>query len=67
MGFGHSSHLHTTKVLRLSQDLPLIIEIVDTEDKVADFVAAIEPIMGSGLVTTERVKVIRYGESGPGD
>jgi uncharacterized protein len=67
MGFGHSSHLHTTKVLRLSQDLPLIIEIVDTEDKVADFIAAIEPIMGSGLVTTEKVKVIRYGETGLGD
>ncbi|MBC8012729.1 MAG: DUF190 domain-containing protein [Methyloceanibacter sp.] len=61
MGFGHSSALHTTKILRLSQDLPLIIEIV----KVAQFVAAIEPIMGSGLVTTEKVKVIRYGESGP--
>jgi uncharacterized protein len=65
MGFGHSSTLHTTKILRLSQDLPLIIEIVDTEQKVAALLAAIESIMGSGLVTTEKVKVIRYGESGP--
>ena len=65
MGFGHSSMLHTTKILRLSQDLPLIIEIVDSEDKVGQFVAAIEPIMGSGLVTTEKVKVIRYGQGGP--
>jgi PII-like signaling protein len=65
MGFGHSSMLHTAKILRLSQDLPLIIEIVDSEDKVGQFVAAIEPIMGSGLVTTEKVKVIRYGESQP--
>ena len=65
MGFGHSSMLHTTKILRLSQDLPLIIEIVDSEDKVGQFVAAIEPIMGSGLVTTEKVKVIRYGEGQP--
>jgi PII-like signaling protein len=65
MGFGHSSHLHTTKVLRLSQDLPLVIEIVDNEDKINAFVDAIEPIMGSALVTTEKVKVIRYGESGP--
>jgi len=67
MGFGHSNALHTTKILRLSQDLPLIIEIVDSEDKIAQFLAAIEPIMGSGLVTTEKVKVIRYGEGGPCD
>ena len=67
MGFGHSSHLHTTKVLRLSQDLPLIIEIVDSEDKIDQFVVAIEPMMGSALMTTEKVKVIRYGESGPSD
>lgn len=46
MGFGHSSVLHNTKILRLSQDLPLIIEIVDSEEKIAAFVAAIEPIMG---------------------
>src|SRR5574341_2456405 len=67
MGFGHSSHLHTTKVLRLSQDLPLVIEIVDSEEKIEKFIVAIEPIMGSGLVTTEKVKVIRYGEGGPCD
>jgi len=67
MGFGHSSHLHTTKVLRLSQDLPLVIEIVDSEEKIQEFVSAIEPMMGSALVTTEEVKVIRYGEGGPCD
>jgi PII-like signaling protein len=67
LGFGHSSVLHTAKILRLSQDLPLIIEIVDSEDKISGFVAAIEPIIGSGLVTTEKVKVIRYGQGGPCD
>jgi PII-like signaling protein len=67
MGFGHSSMLHTTKILRLSQDLPLVIEIVDSEVKIEAFLAAIEPVMGSGLVTTEKVKVIRYGEGGPCD
>src|SRR6185312_524605 len=67
MGFGHSSHLRTTKVLRLSQDLPLVIEIVDSEEKIQEFVSAIEPMMGSALVTTEKVKVIRYGEGGPCD
>jgi PII-like signaling protein len=67
MGYGHSSRLHTTKILRLSQDLPLVIEIVDSEDKITEFVAAIENIIGSGLVTLEKVKVVRYGETGPCD
>lgn len=61
MGFGHSSVLHTTKIVRLSQDLPLIIEIVDSEEKINAFVDAIEGIMGSGLMTLEKVKVIQYG------
>ena len=59
LGFGHSSVLHTTKIVRLSQDLPLVIEIVDSE--VNKFVDAIEGMMGSALVTTEKVKVIQYG------
>ena len=65
MGFGHSSHLHTDQDPAPFEDLPLVIEIVDNEDKINAFVDAIEPIMGSGLVTPEKVKVIRYGESGP--
>ncbi len=65
MGFGHSSVLHTTKILRLSQDLPLVIEIVDGEDKIDSFLSAIEARMGSALVTAEKGKVIRYGEGGP--
>ncbi len=65
LGFGHSSRLHTTKILRLSQDLPLVIEIVDSEENVEKFLAAIEPIMGSALITTEKMKVISYGETGP--
>lgn len=67
MGFGHSSVLHTTKILRLSQDLPLVIEIVDSEEKIRAFVAAIEGMMGSGLVTLEKVQVIRYGNGKPGE
>lgn len=66
MGFGHSSTLHTTKILRLSQDLPLVIELVDTEDKVRGFIVAIEDMMGSALVTLEKVQVIRYGNGKPG-
>jgi len=61
LGFGHSSVLHTTKIVRLSQDLPIVIEIIDTEEKINAFVDAIEGIMGSGLMTLEKVKVIQYG------
>src|SRR5689334_13974019 len=61
MGFGHSSRLHTAKILRLSGDLPLVIEIVDSEEKIAQFLPALEPMIGSGLVTTEKVQVIQYG------
>jgi PII-like signaling protein len=61
VGFGHSSHLHTTKVLRLSQDLPLVIEIVDGEDKIDAFLPELDRMMAGGLVTLEKVKVLRYG------
>jgi uncharacterized protein len=62
MGFGHSSLLHTTKILRLSGDLPLIIEIVDTEAKIKDFLPTLDLMMPSGLVTLEKVQVLQYGE-----
>ncbi len=65
MGFGRSSRLHTAKILRLSDDLPFIVEIVDEQEKIDRFLTAIEPMMGSGLITTERVTVIRYGEETP--
>ena len=61
MGFGQSSRLHTTKILRLSEDLPLIIEIVDSEEAVKAFLPTLEPMMGSGLVTLEKVQVLQYG------
>ena len=60
MGFGRSSRLHTAKVLRLSQDLPLVIEIVDSEEKINAFLPILDGMMESGLVTLEKVKVIRY-------
>ncbi|MBS3651430.1 DUF190 domain-containing protein [Pseudaminobacter sp. 19-2017] len=61
MGFGHSSRLHTSKILRLSEDLPLVIEIVDSEEKIAAFLPMLERIMASGLVTLEKVQVLQYG------
>jgi hypothetical protein len=62
MGFGHSSRLHTAKILRLSEDLPIVVEIVDDEPKVRAFLPLIEPMIGSGLVTLERVEVVRWGD-----
>ncbi len=66
MGFGRSSHLHTAKILRLSMDLPMVIEIVDTEQKINAFLPTLNAMIGGGLVTLEKVKVIRY-EGTPGD
>jgi uncharacterized protein len=61
MGFGASSRLHTTKILRLSEDLPLVIEIVDSEDKINAFLPVLDGIMSSGLITLEKVQVLQYG------
>jgi PII-like signaling protein len=60
MGFGASSHLHTAKILRLSIDLPLIIEIVDSEDKINAFLPQVQDLIGGGLVTLEKVRVLHY-------
>lgn len=60
MGFGKSSHLHTAKILRLSMDLPIVIEIIDTEEKINGFLPTLDEMMGGGLVTLEKAKVIRY-------
>jgi PII-like signaling protein len=60
-GFGQASHLHTAKILRLSLDLPMIVEIVDSEDKIHAFLKVNDPMMSSGMVTIERARVLRYG------
>lgn len=60
MGFGKSSRLHTSKILRLSMDLPLVIEIVDAEEKIQAFLPWLDQVMMGGLVTIEKVKVIDY-------
>jgi PII-like signaling protein len=60
MGFGKSSRLHTAKILRLSTDLPLVIEIVDSEEKINAFLPELETMVGGGLVTLEKVKVVAY-------
>jgi|SRR6185312_16307137 len=65
MGFGHSHAIHTARILDLSAKLPLVIEIVDAEDKVRAFIKALNGMHDIGLVTTEKVEVVHYG-SAPG-
>jgi hypothetical protein len=60
MGFGKSSRMHTSKILRLSYDLPIVIEIVDTEDKINAFLPIIDTMIKGGLVTLEKTQVIHY-------
>jgi PII-like signaling protein len=59
-GFGAHSVLHTARILRLSEDLPVVVEIVDTEHKIAAFMPAVDEMLGEGLVTLETVQVIAY-------
>ncbi|WP_114312234.1 DUF190 domain-containing protein [Thermus caldifontis] len=60
MGFGGHSRIHTAKVLQLSEDLPVMIEIVDTEEKIRAFLPVLDGMVKEGLVTLEKVEVIRY-------
>jgi uncharacterized protein len=60
MGFGKSSRLHTAKITRLSFDLPILIEIVDSEEKINAFLPSLNEMVGGGLVTLEKVKVVHY-------
>jgi hypothetical protein len=64
MGFGANSHLHTAKILRLSEDLPIVIEIVDGKDKIDGLMPYIDEMVQEGLVTLERVQVIKYQANG---
>ena len=60
MGFGRHSLIHTTKILRLSEDLPMVVEIVDSREKIESFLPVLDEMISDGLVTLERVKVIHY-------
>lgn len=61
MGFGQSSRLHTAKVLRLSEDLPMVVEIVENEQKIMAFLPLLDQMVKGGLVSIEEVRVLRYG------
>jgi PII-like signaling protein len=61
MGFGHSSRLHTTKILRLSEDLPIVVEIIDSEQNITAFLPLLDKMLTGGLVSLEEVRILRYG------
>lgn len=64
-GFGADSRLHTARILRLSEDLPVLIEIVDTEERIQSILPALDEMVSEGLVTLEAVEVIAYRSSTP--
>ncbi len=69
MGFGKASRIHTFKILRLSEDLPIVIEIVDKPERIAAFLPDLDKMIGEGLVTLEKVRVVAYrrnADAGPG-
>lgn len=61
IGFGHSSRIHTSRFLRLSQDLPVVVEIIDSQEKIGRFLPVLDGMMASGLITMERAEVLQYG------
>ncbi len=60
LGFGRTSRLHTAKILRLSQDLPVVIEIVDKEERIQGFLPVLDGMVDEGLITVEKVHIIAY-------
>src|SRR5713226_4344521 len=64
LGFGRSSRLHSAKILRLSEDLPMVVEIVESDAMIKTFLPVLDEMMTSGLVTMEKVQVLQYGTEG---
>jgi uncharacterized protein len=64
-GFGAKAHIHTTRILRLSEDLPILVEVVDQEDRVRAILPVLDAMVGDGLITLERVEVIAYRANAP--
>ncbi len=60
MGFGSNSRIHTAKILRLSEDLPMVIEIVDRPERIATFLPILDAMISNGLVTLEKIRVLTY-------
>ena len=67
VGFGANSRLHTAKILRLSEDLPMVVEIVDEADKIDGFMPFLDEVLEEGLVTQEKVEVVHYRHNKGGE
>jgi PII-like signaling protein len=65
-GFGANAHLHTTRLLRLSEDLPILIEVVEEEARLRAVLSEVDAMVGDGLITLEKVEVLAYRATGPG-
>jgi uncharacterized protein len=65
-GFGAKQHLHTTRILRLSEDLPILIEAVDTEEKIRGILPELDEMLEDGLITLEKVEILAYRSTPPG-
>jgi PII-like signaling protein len=65
MGFGHTSQIHTTKILNLAENLPVVVEIVDAQAKIDAFLPVLDGMMSGGLVTLEKVQILQYGQPAP--
>lgn len=66
LGFGAASRIHTAKILRLSEDLPMVVEIVDKPDRIAAFLPTLDGLLQEGLITLERVRILAYRHGPPG-
>jgi PII-like signaling protein len=66
-GFGANSHLHTARILRLSEDLPIVIEVADTAEKIEAIMPRLDEMITDGMVTLERVEVVTYRAQEKGD
>ena len=64
MGFGKNSRIHSAKILRLSEDLPIVVEIVDVPERIEAFLPDLDAMIGDGLVTLEKVQIITYRHNG---
>ena len=64
-GFGANSHLHTTRLLRLSEDLPILIEVVDADERIRAILPELDVLIGDGLITLEPIEVVAYRGTGP--
>jgi uncharacterized protein len=63
-GFGHNAHLHTSKLLRLSEDLPIVIDVIDSADRIRAILPELDEMVGDGLITVQPVEVIAYRGTG---